>query len=100
MVRQVQQTQNMHHEKTPMQSKKFLAYMFASLCMKLYMFYATKVQEGDVVVMTAVICAVFLDVGYILGQASLDRFVRVAAITTGNEASEDKTSDAEKKVEP
>jgi len=35
---------------------------------------------------TVAICASFLAVGFILGQASLDRFVRVAEITTGRKA--------------
>ena len=72
-----------HHEKTPMASKKFLAYMFANVTTKLYLFYCTKVGEGDIVVMTAIVCSLFLDVGYILGQASLDRYVRIAAIASG-----------------
>lgn len=71
------------HDKAPLQSKKFLAYLFANIAMKAYIFHATSREESDLVIIAALVCSTFLDVGYILGQASLDRFVRVAAITTG-----------------
>lgn len=72
-------------DKAPLQSKKFLAYMFASFCMKLYLFYATSVKEGDFIVMASIICTIFLDISYIAGQAALDKYVRVAAIVSGKD---------------
>jgi succinate-acetate transporter protein len=72
-----------NYDKAPMQSKKFLAYMFTNIVMKIYMFYCTMKGESDMVVMTLLVCSSFIDVGYILGQASLDRFVRVANIMHG-----------------
>lgn len=76
------------YDKAPLQSKKFLAYLFANISTKLYMFYATRAGEGDIVIVTTIVCSLFLDVGYILGQAALDRYVRVAAITTGRDSSQ------------
>lgn len=73
-------------DKAPLQSKKFLGYLFSNIAMKIYLFYATLHNESDVVIMTAVICSMFLDVGYVLGQAALDRYVRVAAIVTGGKS--------------
>lgn len=68
------------YEKSPLQSKKFLAYLFSNISMKIYMFYATMKAEGDFIIVSAIFCSVFLDVGYILGQSSLDRYVRMAKI--------------------
>jgi len=77
------------YNKAPLQSKKFLAYMFSNIVLKTYIFHATLRQESDFVIIAALLCSVFLDVGYILGQASLDKFVRVAAITTGKDPPKD-----------
>ena len=82
------------HDKSPLSSKKFLAYLFSNIVMKIYAFFATMRGEGDIVVMTAIISTTFLDVGYILGQASLDRYVRVAEIMAGDRKPEDKPKDA------
>jgi hypothetical protein len=69
-------------ERTPLQSKKFIAYMITNLIMKTYMFYSTYTGESDTVVITAIFLSVFLDVGYILGQAAVDSLVRYASIIT------------------
>jgi hypothetical protein len=74
-------------EKTPLQSKKFIAYNVSNITMKLLLFYMCSKNESDLVMMTGLVATTFLDIGYILGQAALDRYVRVAsfgkAITTG-----------------
>lgn len=67
-------------EKAPLQSKKFIAYIAANLTMKLLLFYMTYKNEGDLVIMTGLTASTFLDIGYILGQTALDRYVRVASI--------------------
>lgn len=67
-------------EKTPLQSKKFLAYLLSNLGTKLLMFWMVHRQESDIVLTTVVTAAAFIDVGYILGQAALDKYVRVASI--------------------
>lgn len=68
-------------EKTPLQSKKFVAYIMSNITMKMLLFYMTYRNEGDFVIMSGLAATAFLDIGYILGQAALDRYVRVAAIT-------------------
>lgn len=70
----------MNYDTAPLQSKKFIAYLFANIAMKLYLFYATGREEGDIILIATIVCSLFLDVGYILGQASLDKYVRVAEL--------------------
>jgi hypothetical protein len=67
-------------EKTPMQSKKFLAYLFANLINKALIFWMIKNNIGGTTIAWAVTAAAFIDIGYILGQAALDGFVRMAQI--------------------
>lgn len=66
-----------------MQSKKFIAYLLSNLGTKLLMFWMVYRQESDIVLTTVVTAAAFIDVGYILGQAALDKYVRVASIDKG-----------------
>ena len=68
-------------EKTPLQSKKFIAYLISNIIMKLLLFYMCYKNESDLVIMTCLTAATFLDVGYILGQAALDKYVRVASVS-------------------
>jgi len=78
------------HEKTPLASKKFIAYLIASILWKgilmtaLFVF-KDQLQSATVAgwwfMVSTVIIAGFVDVGYIGGQAWLDRYVRVAQIT-------------------
>lgn len=70
-------------EKTPLQSKKFIAYLISNITMKILLFYMCYKNEGDVVIMTGLTAATFLDVGYILGQTALDKYVRVATVSKG-----------------
>ena len=67
-------------EKAPLQSKKFLAYLLSNVGSKALLFWMVSKQESDVVIMATVTAAAFIDVGYILGQAALDKYVRVATI--------------------
>jgi hypothetical protein len=68
-------------EKAPLQSKKFIAYVLSNMTLKALIFYMTYKNEGDIVIMTSLTASTFLDIGYILGQAALDRYVRVASIS-------------------
>jgi len=79
-----------NHEKTPLASKKFIAYLVASVLWKAILLCALFVfgdqlkdatMAGWWFMVTTVIIAGFVDVGYIGGQAWLDRYVRVAQIT-------------------
>ena len=67
-------------EKTPLQSKKFIAYLISNLGSKALIFWMVSKGEDDVVLMTMVTAAAFIDVGYILGQTALDKYVRVASM--------------------
>ena len=67
-------------EKTPLQSKKFLAYLLSNIGTKGLLFWMVSNSTPDLVIITTVTAAAFIDVGYILGQAALDKYVRVASI--------------------
>lgn len=67
-------------EKAPLQSKKFIAYLISNLGSKALMFWMVYRQESDFILTTVVTAAAFIDVGYILGQAALDKYVRVASM--------------------
>ena len=74
-----------HHEKLPLSSKKFLAYMVADLGWKIvlgFLIYQNCTGDSLVLMLSIVIVSGFVQVGYILGQAALDRYVRVAEIST------------------
>ena len=68
--------------KTPLQSKKFIAYLIADIGWKVAMFYIlfqTKNsfnQYNFVIILTLMIVSGFIQVGYILGQAALDKYTR------------------------
>ena len=67
-------------EKTPMQSKKFLAYLFANLINKVLIFWMIQKGIGGTTIAWAITAAACIDIGYILGQAALDGFVRMAHV--------------------
>lgn len=67
-------------EKTPLQSKKFLAYLLSNIGSKTLLFWMVSNNSSDFVIMSTVTAAAFIDVGYILGQAALDKYVRVASM--------------------
>jgi hypothetical protein len=67
-------------EKAPLQSKKFIAYLISNLGSKALMFWMVYSQESDFILTTVVTAAAFIDIGYILGQAALDKYVRVASM--------------------
>lgn len=86
-------------EKTPMQSKKFLAYLFANLINKSIIFWMIQKEIGGTTIAWAVTAAAFIDIGYILGQAALDGFVRMAHVK--NPLGEGKkNNDSQPKEEP
>ena len=69
--------------KTPLQSKKFIAYLIADLGWKLILIYMLFQLKGKYdyysffVVLTLVLVTGFIQVGYILGQASLDKYIQM-----------------------
>ena len=67
-------------EKAPLQSKKFLAYLLANLINKGIIFWMVQKDTSGTTIAWAITAAAFIDIGYILGQAALDGFVRMAQI--------------------
>ena len=81
------------HEKSPLQSKKFLAFVFAEFGFFVLMGMMLYLQEIDKVAsnlafMVLAVTAGFLAVAYIGGQALVDRYIRVALITMGKDVPE------------
>ena len=81
-------------DKLPLQSKKFAAFLISEVTWKIIilvcvvkLIHETEATEDiglHTIMLTAVIIAGFIEAGYIGGQAWLDRYVKVAEITTGN----------------
>ena len=71
-------------DKTPMKSKKFIAYMTSEFGWKAILFYLLYHLQGKldhyslVMLMTVVITSGFIQIGYILGQAALDKYINAA----------------------
>lgn len=78
-------------DKSPTQSKKFIAYMVGDLSWTLLLgaglYWTMAVQNFGVltVLMAMVIVKGFVSTGYIISQAALDRYTRVATLITGRE---------------
>lgn len=76
------------HEKSHLQSKKFVAFLvaivgyFILMGIMLYQQDVKTIGE-NVAFMILVVTSGFLVVGYCLGQAYVDRYIRVALITMG-----------------
>lgn len=67
-------------EKAPLSSKKFVAYVMSNILMKIFLFSMLKYGTSEAVMICAILSSSFVDVGYILGQAALDKYVRVASV--------------------
>ena len=71
-------------DKLPLKSKKFLAYLVADIGWKFLMFYViweyqTKIEHyAFMVLVTMIVTSGFIQIGYILGQAALDKYTTVA----------------------
>jgi hypothetical protein len=79
-------------EKKPLQSKKFLAYLVADIGWKVTLLIILFHSQSKLdyytfsLLLTLVIVSGFIQVGYILGQASLDKYAKVMKnITNSNE---------------
>lgn len=80
----------MEYEKTPLASKKFVAFLVAEVTWKVVVLVTLvlglKNCKIDLVLgglmMAVVLIAGFVEAGYIIGQASLDRYTRIAEIAT------------------
>tara|TARA_B000000557_G_scaffold179106_1_gene146093 strand:- start:5153 stop:5419 length:267 start_codon:yes stop_codon:yes gene_type:complete len=71
-------------DKSPVKSKKFLAYLVADLGWKVIILYMlmhleSKLQPSELtLLLTIVITSGIIQIGYILGQAALDRYISAA----------------------
>lgn len=89
-------------DKTPMKSKKFIAYMTSELGWKAILFYLLYHLQGKldhyslVMLMTVVITSGFIQIGYILGQAALDKYIN-AAVEILDKDDEEKTQTKDEK---
>lgn len=74
----------MSESKLPLKSKKFLAYLIADLGWKILMFYIVWEYKNKIdhyafmVIVTMIVTSGFIQIGYILGQAALDKYTHVA----------------------
>ena len=70
--------------KTPMKSKKFLAYLIADIGWKIIILYMlthlkSKIEPSELTfLLTVVITSGIIQIGYILGQAALDKYITAA----------------------
>jgi hypothetical protein len=68
----------------PLKSKKFLAYLIADVGWKILMFYVVWEYKTQIdhyafmVLVTMIVTSGFIQIGYILGQAALDKYTHVA----------------------
>ena len=70
-------------DKKPLQSKKFVAYLIADFGWKIILFYTLYHRKDQLdnysflFMITLVIVSGFIQVGYILGQAALDKYSQI-----------------------
>jgi hypothetical protein len=69
--------------RSPLSSKKFVAYLLADVGWTGLLGYGVYAKIGWSLLMAMVITKGFVQTGYILGQAALDKYVRVAKIASG-----------------
>lgn len=98
-------------EEPPLKSRKFVAYLVAEITWKaaLLIVLTLGMKNGTIdlivgsIALSIVIVAGFIEAGYIIGQASLDKYTRIAEIAAANGKSftmKGLTVDAPKAAEP
>ena len=83
-------------EKSPLRSKKFVAFLVAELAWKLVLVVGLVTLRSELseagwgwgFLLAVVVVSGFVEIGYLGGQAWLDRYVRVAALASGIEQRE------------
>ena len=71
-------------DKTPLKSKKFIAYLIADIGWKIIILYMlmhlkAKIEAGELtLLLTVVITSGIIQIGYILGQVALDKYINAA----------------------
>ena len=70
----------MSADKKPMQSKKFAAFLISNIGWMIFLFYFVSTHEKSMdhyvfmVLMTCIVTNGFLQLGYVLGQAAVDKY--------------------------
>jgi len=78
-------------DKVPIQSKKFWAYLISEFGWKISLFYClynyrSKVDIYNLILMgSIIIVSAFIQIGYILGQVALDKYIKVAEVARGDD---------------
>lgn len=86
--------------KRPTQSKKFMAFILSNLGWMLFLFYfvATHEKSMDQYVFLVIMCCVvtcgFLQLGYVLGQAAVDKYALTVQKALGVSAEKKDSDDA------
>ena len=89
-------------DKLPLQSKKFLAYLIADIGWKMLMFYVvweykTQIDRYAFLILVSMIVTTgFIQIGYILGQAFIDRYVMIALAAIDQDDEDPKDEDKAK----
>jgi len=84
-------------EKTPLSSKKFIAWFLASMTWKAFLFYAVFVTANITVQLWIIALLFFLDALYVGGQAAVDALVRYVAIVKDTQIVSEHKDDKGKK---
>lgn len=80
----------------PLKSKKFVAYLIAEIGWKISLFFILlKAKTGldyyyFTIILTVIVVSGFIQVGYILGQAALDKYIKVAEAAIERKNGEEK----------
>ena len=70
-------------DKSPVKSKKFLAYIISDIGWKIIILYTlmhlkSKLDPEELTFLTVVVTSGIIQIGYILGQAALDKYINAA----------------------
>jgi hypothetical protein len=82
--------------KTPLKSKKFLAYLIADIGWKAVIFYMlmhlqSKLDPEELTfLLTVIITSGIIQIGYILGQVALDKYINAAVNIFDNDDKKEK----------
>lgn len=83
-------------DKMPLQSKKFIAYLISEIGWKITLFYLLWKIQGQIdpsdltLLITIVLTSGFIQIGYILGQTALDKYVQMSLRDDDDNEEDDK----------
>jgi len=90
-------------DKNPVKSKKFLAYLISDIGWKIIIMYMIMHLKAKLTVqeltllMTIVITSGVIQIGYILGQVALDKYINAAVDILDNDKKDEKNNVSEDK---